>query len=59
MALLEGDGTTLIGSELDIDFHEMLFSVPLQTSGTHYVKISASPQFEPAHASYIAVVLLE
>jgi hypothetical protein len=59
VALYEPDGTTIIGSELDLDFHEMLFSVALLASGTHYVRISASPQFEPAHASYIAVVLTE
>jgi hypothetical protein len=53
------DGTTLVGIEIDNNFHENLVSAPVPVGGTHYVKIAASTMFDAQHARYDAVLLLE
>jgi hypothetical protein len=58
--VLAEDGTTSLGGPSDDqDYNEDFTSDPITAPGTYYIKIYASPSFDPAHSKYFASIDLE
>jgi hypothetical protein len=57
--VFQADGTTSFAAMVDNSFHELLRTPAITAAGDYYVKISASPEFDPKFTKYHAVIRLE
>jgi hypothetical protein len=57
--VLTGNGATSLGLSTDMSYHEDLTSSPIPSAGTYIVKVTAGTMYDPAHANYKLVVLLQ
>src|SRR5262249_53898592 len=57
--VLDADGYTLGGPSIDRYTHEDFVSEPVYSEGTYYVRVYASPTFDPAHKVYSVAIRLE